>query len=185
MKHNQLLLCLFSLILIVFLLSGCSLGQFGLKESLKVTVDEIGLTNDDNIDLAGTLFRAKNSDIAVVMAHSGAIGEDQNGLHPFARELTEKRFTTLTFDFQGIGQSGGATAFAMVDKDIHAAITFLRDQGFTDIVCMGVGLGGLACAKSGREPNLVGLVLISSPTDITSGKLEMEPEMHVTLSTLE
>ena len=76
---------LFTLIQILFLLSGCSMRQPASVEPYQVTVEEIRLTTEENVELAGTLFRVENEDIAVVLTHSGVMGEDQTGLHPFAR----------------------------------------------------------------------------------------------------
>jgi esterase/lipase len=84
-----------------------------------------------------------------------------------------------------IGKTGGETAFEKVDKDVKAAMTALRERGFVRIACIGVGLGGIACAKSGKEPNMAGLVLVSSPIEITTGTLVEEPELQMIVNTLE
>jgi esterase/lipase len=161
------------------------LGQQFLTETSQVIEKEVEFTNHDDVVLSGTLFSAEDGEIAVVLTHSGVPGEDQTGLHPFARVLAEGGFTSLTFDFQGFGKTGGRAAFTDVDKDAGAAIAFLRNQGFSRIICMGVGLGGIACAKSGRESDIAGMVLISSPTDVTTSKLVEDPELRMVVSTLE
>jgi esterase/lipase len=102
-----------------------------------------------------------------------------------AKELAERGITSLTFDFQGCGKTGGETAFVKVDKDVKAAMTSLREQGYMRIACVGVGLGGIACAKSGNEPNMAGMVLVASPTEITTGTLVEEPELQMIVNALE
>jgi len=164
MEYDRLSPGLFALILIAFLLSRCTPGLPMSTKAHEVSVKEITLTNADNVELAGTLFRAGSGDIGIVMAHSGVGGEDRTGLHPLAREVAEKGFTVVTFDFRGYGKTVASPALDRVDVDVRAAVDFLRDQGFVRVACFGVGLGGLACAKAAPESDLAGLVLISSPT---------------------
>jgi esterase/lipase len=183
-KHKIIrnLLTLFGMLILLSLSWGCNLIKAVVSESYPVVEEEIEFTNDENIVLVGTLFDSGYDDL---LAHSGVLGEDQTGLHPLAKELAKRGSSSLTFDFQGIGKTGGETAFEKVDKDVKAAMTALRERGFVRIACIGVGLGGIACAKSGKEPNMAGLVLVSSPIEITTGTLVEEPELQMIVNTLE
>jgi esterase/lipase len=169
----------------VLLLSGCGNSQTEIDESTPVIIKEVELINEDEIALAGRLFSSAGNDLAVVLAHSGVFGEDQEGLHPLAQGFAEEGITALTFDFQGFGKTGGETAFSDVNKDVQAAVSYLRRNGYQRIICLGVGIGGTACAKVSREVNLVGIVLVSAPIEITTGKLIEEPELEMVISKLE
>jgi esterase/lipase len=145
------------------------------SNEVQITEEEINFRNQYGVDLGGRRIIKKGAEIAVVMAHSGVSGESQIGLHSTARDLAGLGFTVLTFDFPGYGRTGGSPSYGLVDRDVRAAISFLENQGFTQIVCLGVGLGGIACGKSGLVPSLVGLVLISCPTDVCCPTLSIQP----------
>lgn len=51
----------------------------------------------------------------------------------------------------------------MVERDVRAAIGFLRGRGYERIVCMGASMGGTGCLKAALEVDLEGLVVIASP----------------------
>lgn len=172
-------LCLF--LLVVVLVNGNDI----LRQAGQIYEEEIEFTNEDNIVLVGRLFSPGNKDLAVVLAHSGVLGEDQEGLHPLARGLAERGISALTFDFQGIGKTGGEVAFTEVDRDVKGAVTLLREKGYSRIACMGVGIGGTACAKNAPDGSLVGMVLVSAPTDISTAEIIEEPELEVVLHQLE
>jgi pimeloyl-ACP methyl ester carboxylesterase len=125
---------------------------------------EVTLTTEDGVQLSGTVFGQGTT--AVVLAHM--LPTDQTSWQPFAQVLAERGFTALTFDFRGYGQSGGSKDYDALDKDVRAAVAFLRDRGFQRIVCIGASMGGLACGKVSHEPGLVGLVIISSPISMES-----------------
>jgi pimeloyl-ACP methyl ester carboxylesterase len=134
-----------------------------------VTEEEITFTNQLGVELAGTLFHVEGSQVGAVLAHSGVPGQSQLGLHPLARDLTDLGITVLTFDFPGYGRTGGAPAYALVDRDVRTAISYLENLGFSQFAALGVGLGGLGCAKQGLVPGVVGMVLISCPVDVGPG----------------
>jgi|GEM_PF-3938597 len=140
-----------------------------------VTEEEISFTNQAGVELAGTLFHVEGSDIGAVLAHSGVPGRSQLGLHPLARDLTVLGITVLTFDLPGYGQTGGTPAYTLVDRDVRTAISYLENLGFSQFAVLGVGLGGLGCAKQGLVPGVVGMVLISCPIDAGPG-LSVNPD---------
>src|SRR5262249_157725 len=83
------------------------------------------------------------------------------------KELAQKGFTVLTFDFRGFGKSGGHPQVGLLERDVRAATAFLSDSGFTRIVCVGASMGGTACTKAALKPGLSGLVGISSPLSMS------------------
>ena len=126
------------------------------------SVEEISFTNEFGTKLSGTLFESNKSKIAIVFAHSFVPGNDQSVLIPLAKDLAEIGITSLTFDFPGHGKTGGPPRYSKVDGDVRAAITYLREIGYSKIASLGIGLGGLGSAKN--APDLIGLITISIPT---------------------
>ena len=119
----------------------------------------VSFETEDKVTLAGTIFG--HGETAVILAHMQP--SDQTAWQPFAKEMAEKGFTALTFDFRGYGKSGGKLNYGVLDRDVRAAAAFLHDHGFARIVCIGASMGGTACAKAALTPGLDGLVVISSP----------------------
>jgi hypothetical protein len=83
--------------LLLVLFAGCDINFALFGRPNQVQEEEITINNEDGLSLAGKLFRANQSNSAVVLTHSGVLGEDQERLHPIARGLAEKGITTLTF----------------------------------------------------------------------------------------
>jgi len=189
MKHRIQIkrrkIVLMGIVLCGMWLSGSETTSAALELANQIVIEEVELINEEGVVLAGTLFNTNKNEIAVVLAHSGVLGEDQEGLHPIAQSLAEAGKTSLTFDFQGYGRTGGETAYAEVDQDAKAAVTYLRNNGYQKIACMGVGLGGTACLKVSRESNIAGLLVISAPLEVTTGKLIKEPELDMVITKLE
>jgi alpha/beta superfamily hydrolase len=118
----------------------------------------------DKVKLAGIAYG--QGETAVILAHM--MSSDQSAWYSFASELAKQGYTALTFDFRGTGKSGGKLNYVALDKDVQAAIAFLHDHGFSQIVCVGASMGGTACAKAAIKPGLAGLVVISSPITVST-----------------
>jgi WD40 repeat protein len=104
---------------------------------------------EDGVEIAGTQFG--EGEVAVLLAHQGTPGADQTTWHPFAEFLAENGFTALTFDFRGKGQSGGQFSPQNLDKDVKAAIQYLQNQNFKEIICTGASMGGTACMRAALD----------------------------------
>jgi pimeloyl-ACP methyl ester carboxylesterase len=142
----------------------------------QVTVENVTFTSQDNVRLAGTLFG--EGELAVILAHMGMPGVDQQSWLPFARLLAERGFTALTLDFRGRGQSEGSLQTNLLVYDIHAATQFLSERGFERIVCIGASMGGTACMRAALDGDLAGLGVLAStlsngdPTEVTAFELQ-------------
>jgi len=124
----------------------------------------VSFETSDKVKLAGIAYG--QGETAVILAHM--MGSEQAAWQSFASELAKQGYTALTFDFRGNGKSGGKLNYVALDKDVLGAIAFLREQGFTRIVCVGASMGGTACAKAALTPGLAGLVVISSPLTVST-----------------
>jgi pimeloyl-ACP methyl ester carboxylesterase len=126
---------------------------------------EVSFLTADGIDLAGTLFGT--GEIAVMFLHQGRGSVTQNSWKPFARLAAEQGFTALTFDFRGRGKSGGSVHESSLPIDARAAAGFLRERGYTRLVCIGAGMwGGWPCTLLALEGSLEGFAILSSPMSV-------------------
>lgn len=126
--------------------------------STKMT--RVKLTTRDKVTLSGTLFG--EGKVAVILAHQGTPGADQQSWHPFARLLAERGYTALALDFRGVGLSEGKLGYGNLALDVNAAVEFLRGQGYEKIICVGASMGGTACIRSARDDSFAGLVVLAS-----------------------
>jgi dienelactone hydrolase len=121
----------------------------------------------DGITLSGTLFPG-DGDLAVVLAHQGAGQPTQKSWHTFATLAAQHGITALPFDFRD--DFGGP-----LDKDVVAAIQFLRSRGYPRIACIGASMGGTSCLKAALSEELVGIGVIGSAWT-TGGGVSIERE---------
>ena len=131
-------------------------------------IETVSFATTDGVTLAGTLF-GKGGDTAVILAHQGTPGADQSTWQPFANLLAEHGYTALTFDFRGVGKSGGKLLYGNLAMDVSAAAQFLQDRGYQKIVCAGASMGGTACIRAAQDYSFVGLVALASTMTAGSG----------------
>lgn len=104
----------------------------------------------------------------VILAHMRPA--DQTSWFPFATLLAATgRFTVLTFDFRGFGDSTGEKEFDRLDTDLAAAYRYMAEQiGATKIFLVGASMGGTASLAVGGRLGAAGIVSISSPAQFQS-----------------
>jgi pimeloyl-ACP methyl ester carboxylesterase len=123
-----------------------------LREGLKIATE-------DGLELSATSYGAGPT--AVILAHMR--GSDQRSWSATARRLASSgEYTVLTFDFRGHGGSDDGN-LSDIDKDVRAAIQFMRADGFDKIFVVGASMGGTAALAVASEEDLAGVVAISAP----------------------
>ena len=100
----------------------------------------VNFGTEDGGKIEASLFNAGNSK-AVVFAH-GAIF-DKESWYFLAEAFQRKGVSALPIDFRGYGNStSGSTTKKMYD--VLGAISYLREQGYTEINVVGASMGGAA-----------------------------------------
>jgi hypothetical protein len=108
--------------------------------------------------LAGTLYG--EGETAIILANMTSGGEQQ--WNPFVAAVDKQMFTTVTFNYRSVNNVGA---------DIQRILSWLKEQGFERVICIGASLGSQACGLIAREPELVGTVLISGPVNINVAEI--------------
>lgn len=110
-----------------------------------------------------------------IIANSGWTG--LNKVYPamFARQMTDRGFVCMGFDYRGFKPSGGIsgmekyTTLEMEVDDINNALTFFKHQPEVDetkISLIGWGVGGAVClAVAGRDKTVKAVATLNSFTD--------------------
>lgn len=141
------------------------------NQTTPVVATKIMIPMEGDVQLAGTLYGQGTT--AVVFAHQ--LNGSQAQWSTFAADVARGGFTAVTFDFRGHGATGGERHLGELDQDIKVVFTFLAGRGITKIVCVGASAGGTACLKAAHEPNIVGLVIVSSPLSVQQ-PLSLRPD---------
>lgn len=148
------------------------LRRFGgllLISLLLVACDEVGRPTTsapsvsfmagDGVTLRGHLFGSGDS--WIVLSHM--FPDDQTAWFPFAAELAGRGYHILTYDFRGYGESDGQKQINQIDRDVSAAVGYVRRQHPRRIVLLGASMGGTASVIAASKGNLDGLITLSAP----------------------
>ena len=114
-----------------------------LPEGKAITFDASGAE-----PLSGTLYGEGQT--AILLANMSVGGEKQ--WDPFVATVDKQKFTTVTFNYRDIDD---------VAPDMEALLGWLKDHGFTRVICIGASLGTRACTTISLEPEIAGIVLIA------------------------
>jgi len=128
-----------------------------------ITGSPISFTTEDGLTIKGRLFGS--GETAVVFAHM--YPNDQRAWWGFASEAAGQGYATLTFDFRGYGETGGSKDIALIDRDLAAAVRYLRENGYQRVILVGASMGGTAAlrvaARDEFEGLVAGVVAVSAP----------------------
>lgn len=107
---------------------------------------------------------------SALLAHCFTCGKDLHTTARLAKALTRAGWLTMTFDFTGIGQSGGAFEDTTVQTqvgDITRAAVALIERNAGPCLLLGHSLGGAAAVLAASRLKTVDRVIaIASPSDV-------------------
>ena len=163
------------LLALCFALVGCANGSAPSASSTLTTAAGggstsfrvVSFTTEDGLKLSGRLYGTGGS--AVLLCHM--YPADQTSWEARAQTLAQNGFLAMTFDFRGYGQSQGQKDIQYLDRDVTAAVQFLRELGAQEVVLVGASMGGTACLKAAAELQtlssirLAGVVTFSAPVE--------------------
>jgi alpha/beta superfamily hydrolase len=140
---------------------------------------EVSFTSEDGLVLSGRLYRPWAEKSFLLFAPPGKSGvvlchmypSDQSSWDTEARVLSGQGLTVLTFDFRGYGKSQGSKDIQLIDRDVTAAVGFLRDAGVQELVLVGASMGGTAALKAAGQlqtlssVRVAGVATLSAPVE--------------------
>src|SRR4051812_27336044 len=113
-----------------------------------VRLEEIRIPATDGYPLGATLYLPPGNSSRYVLIAS-ATGVKRSFYSRYARFLSSYGLCVITFDYRGIGNSRPATLSgfpaSMRDwgaKDLAGTITWVRERGCTELLCVGHSAGG-------------------------------------------
>lgn len=120
----------------------------------------VSFRTSDGVRLRGWLWGSGQN--AVVLSHM--FGTDQSIWYGLARKLAAEGFTALTYDFRGVGTSGGRLVIARVDRDVLSAIKLIRARHPRRLFLIGASMGGTASLVAAGQHRVDGVVVMASGT---------------------
>jgi alpha-beta hydrolase superfamily lysophospholipase len=141
--------------------------------------EEVNFDSEDGLVLSGRLYRPWSEKSFPLFAAPGKSGvvlchmypSDQASWDTEARLLSREGLTVLTFDFRGYGKSQGSKDIRLIDRDVTAAVGFLRDVGVRELVLVGASMGGTASLKAAGQiqtlssVRVAGVATLSAPVE--------------------
>jgi len=136
----------------------------------------IGLRSMDGTPIAADLYEPRLQPApAVVLVHM--LTRTRLDWAATAERLQDAGFTALPLDLRGHGQSGGGLDasgdLSPMQRDVAAAVAFLKSRGVKRIGIAGASLGAnLAALVAATDPTVRSLVLLSASTDYRGLRIE-------------
>jgi pimeloyl-ACP methyl ester carboxylesterase len=151
--------------------TACNQGEAIRKQAIAHS-QAVTFTTSDGVELAGRLFGPEDATAGVVLAHM--LPADQSSWFEFADRLGGLGYRALTFDFRGYcpggvaGCSEGERGVAGIERDVAAAIAYVKGQGVKRIGLVGASMGGTASLVAASRPDkaIDTVVTLSAPASI-------------------
>lgn len=124
----------------------------------KVDSGTVRFRSSDGLLLEGEL--SGKGEHAVVLAHM--FNADRSTWDRYASELDDN-YRVLRFDFRGYGDSEGTEQVGLIDRDVKAAVAFMRRQGASKVSVIGASMGGTAALMAAADAKVDGVIAISAP----------------------
>jgi pimeloyl-ACP methyl ester carboxylesterase len=119
---------------------------------------EVTFTTSDSLKVSATLVGSGAS--GVVLGHM--LGGDRADWLPFARRLAGGGYAVVALDFRGHGKTP-KRPIANLEREMVAAVTFLKQQGAQRVALVGASMGGTAAVKAAALGAAAAVIAISSP----------------------
>jgi alpha/beta superfamily hydrolase len=107
----------------------------------------VQFNTEDGVALGGRLYGTGSR--GVLLAHM--FPADQTSWSAQAAQLAGQGYLVLTFDFRGYGKSQGSKDIQYLDRDVTAAVMYLRTAGAEEVILVGASMGGTACLKAAQQ----------------------------------
>jgi pimeloyl-ACP methyl ester carboxylesterase len=147
--------------------------------TIEATVDgyvDVDFVTEDGLTLSGHVFGGPVSSLDiqstrwVILCHM--YPADQTSWTAEAQRLVESGYPVLTFDFRGYGASEGQKDIRLLDRDVKAAVQYVRESGGAqEVVLVGASMGGTASLAAAAQLQtlssirMAGVAALSAPVE--------------------
>lgn len=146
-------------------------GSVGAARRPGPAMPTVRFATTDHVPLVGDVLHAQDAVGVAVVCHPHTLngGSMTAGLVPLVqRELANRRWTTLRFDFRGAGASGGSFDKGVGElHDLAAAVQEVRTQAEGPLLLAGWSFGAAVSLRYALDhPGVVGWLGIGLPLDL-------------------
>jgi alpha/beta superfamily hydrolase len=153
-----------------------------------LTEQKVSLSTRDGLQLEGRFFRGETGRGSIILCHPHPLygGDmDNNVVTALQGALARQGFSTLCFNFRGVGGSAGCYDEGMSEaEDVQAAVAFVADADAGPLYLAGYSFGAYAGVRGiAQDDRVKALVCISPPVaiyDFTLLREEQRPKLIVT-----
>ena len=118
----------------------------------------VHFTTQDHVQLAGALY-GNGGTTAIICSHEHPGSKaDWSDSAPW---LAARGFMVLAYDFRGWGESQGQFDASKADRDVFAAIAFVRSQGAKRVILLGASMGADISLIAAAETQVAGVITLS------------------------
>jgi hypothetical protein len=121
----------------------------------------------DGYEIEGRLEKGSRQKAAVITHPHPLYGGDMfnNVVAAISKVYSQNGYTTLRFNFRGVGNSQGSYADGLGEQDdVRAAIAYLTDSNVDQIDLAGYSFGAWVNALTAfREPQVANMIMVSPP----------------------
>lgn len=136
----------------------------GSGPAARVNDEPVAFATTDGVTIRGHLYSTPGPQRkAVIFAHM--FPSDQTSWTAFAREVAATGIAALTFDFRGYGETGDSREVPKIDRDLSAAVRFLKARDYPQVYLVGASMGGTAALKVAVAESVAGVVTVSAPVE--------------------
>jgi dienelactone hydrolase len=159
------------LLLALLVLAACSFGQpaqtGGLSPTQQMTPSPtlpvvprttVTFSTQDHVKLAGYLYGSRSA-TAIICSHESRGSKSNWG--EIAPRLAAQGFLVLAFDFRSYGDSEGTYDGSKLDRDMRAALAFVRSQGAKKVILLGASLGAIISLMVAKDQKIAGVISLS------------------------
>lgn len=143
-------------------------------------VEALTFTTEDGIPLTGTLTGSGTK--VVILSNQHHVTEFL--WDSFVPDLVGAGWSVFTYNYRGIGTSGGQEDVPQVGKDLRAAHQLIRSRGATRIALVGASLGSMVTLAAAPELKPAAVVLLSVGRSFFGLNLAPDPSQGVDSPTL-
>lgn len=153
-----------------------------------MTEQKVSLPTRDGLHLEGRFFRGEKGRGSIILCHPHPLygGDmDNNVVAALQGVLAQQGFSTLCFNFRGVGGSAACYDDGVSEvEDVQAAVAFVADADAGPLYLAGYSFGAYAGVKGiAQDERVKALVCISPPVaiyDFTLLREEQRPKLIVT-----
>ena len=129
--------------------------------SVALAAKTVSLSTDDGVALKASAQLTAGASRGVILLHMD--GRDRSDWDYLGERIGRSGMTAIAPDLRGHGASSGSRDYPSMVRDVSAAVGWLKQQGVTEISCVGAELGANLCLAAAAQDERITAIAALSP----------------------